>query len=157
SRRWPRRPEESRPGKMKPGRFLLDAERLLRHGSVAGMQAKRAFSGMLESRSCERSMCASTLPVTPILPGRRGQGYGATLVLDSAVVWSFCGAGRPSRCRRDRAGAVLGRRCLWRETRRADRGWRPHRAFSHHLLSRSRVLAAAARLTFAAKTRKRRA
>lgn len=36
-------------------------------------------------------MSASTLPVTPTLPDRRGQGYGATLVLGSAVVWSFGG------------------------------------------------------------------
>lgn len=36
-------------------------------------------------------MSASTLPVTPTLPDSRGQGYGAALVLGSAVVWSFGG------------------------------------------------------------------
>lgn len=36
-------------------------------------------------------MSASSLPVTPTLPERRGQGYGAALVLGSAVVWSFGG------------------------------------------------------------------
>lgn len=36
-------------------------------------------------------MSASTLPATPTLPERRGQGYGAALVLGSAVVWSFGG------------------------------------------------------------------
>lgn len=36
-------------------------------------------------------MSASTLPATPTLPDRRGQGYGAALVLGSAVVWSFGG------------------------------------------------------------------
>ena len=36
-------------------------------------------------------MSASTLPVTPTLPDSRGQGYGAVLVLGSAVVWSFGG------------------------------------------------------------------
>ncbi|UDF31048.1 UNVERIFIED_ORG: DMT family transporter [Roseateles sp. XES5] len=36
-------------------------------------------------------MSASTLPVTPTLPDSRGQGFGATLVLGSAVVWSFGG------------------------------------------------------------------
>lgn len=36
-------------------------------------------------------MSASTLPVTPTLPDSRGQGYGATLVLGSAIVWSFGG------------------------------------------------------------------
>ena len=36
-------------------------------------------------------MSASTLPATPTLPDSRGQGYGAALVLGSAVVWSFGG------------------------------------------------------------------
>jgi drug/metabolite transporter (DMT)-like permease len=36
-------------------------------------------------------MSASTLPITPTLPQRRGQGHGAALVLGSAVVWSFGG------------------------------------------------------------------
>lgn len=36
-------------------------------------------------------MSASTLPVTPILPESRGQGFGASLVLGSAIVWSFGG------------------------------------------------------------------
>jgi len=36
-------------------------------------------------------MSASTLPATPTLPDSRGQGYGAVLVLGSAVVWSFGG------------------------------------------------------------------
>ena len=36
-------------------------------------------------------MSASTLPVTPTLPDSRGQGFGAALVLGSAVVWSFGG------------------------------------------------------------------
>ena len=36
-------------------------------------------------------MSASSLPLTPALPHSRGQGYGAALVLGSAVVWSFGG------------------------------------------------------------------
>ena len=36
-------------------------------------------------------MSPSTLPATPTLPDSRGQGYGAALVLGSAVVWSFGG------------------------------------------------------------------
>ncbi|GAA4169989.1 DMT family transporter [Shinella granuli] len=36
-------------------------------------------------------MSASTPPITPTLPQRRGQGHGAALVLGSAVVWSFGG------------------------------------------------------------------
>lgn len=36
-------------------------------------------------------MSASSLPVTPTLPDSRGQGYGAALVLGSAIVWSFGG------------------------------------------------------------------
>ncbi|WLR92862.1 DMT family transporter [Shinella zoogloeoides] len=36
-------------------------------------------------------MSASTLPLTPTLPESRGQGYGAALVLGSAIVWSFGG------------------------------------------------------------------
>ena len=36
-------------------------------------------------------MSAPSLPVTPTLPDSRGQGFGAALVLGSAVVWSFGG------------------------------------------------------------------
>ena len=36
-------------------------------------------------------MSSSTLPITPALSDGRGQGFGATLVLGSAVVWSFGG------------------------------------------------------------------
>ena len=36
-------------------------------------------------------MSAPSLPVTPTLPDSRGQGFGAALVVGSAVVWSFGG------------------------------------------------------------------
>jgi drug/metabolite transporter (DMT)-like permease len=55
-------------------------------------RTQNGFPPFCRTCLCERIiMSASTLPVTPTLPDRRGQGYGAALVLGSAVVWSFGG------------------------------------------------------------------
>jgi|UPI0003F504E3 drug/metabolite transporter (DMT)-like permease len=55
-------------------------------------RTQNRFPPFCRTCPCERIiMSASTLPVTPTLPDRRGQGYGAALVLGSAVVWSFGG------------------------------------------------------------------